>query len=120
MTGLERLVEEQEADYIGKAHSSGSAPRRDPQAGRHGGRRRRARLGADPVLAREAEWDRVGHATVAIHSPGLKKNIGYVWVPIELAEPGKDLELELPDGSRRAARTAALPFIDPRKERPAA
>ena len=59
--------------------------------------------------------DRVGHATVAIHSPGLKKNIGYVWVPIELAEPGKDLELELPDGSRRAARTAALPFIDERR-----
>ena len=43
-----------------------------------------------------------------------------MWVPIELAEPGNELELELPDGSRRAARTAALPFIDPKKERPAA
>ena len=30
-----------------------------------------------------------------------------------------ELELELPDGSRLAARTASLPFVDPRKQRPA-
>jgi len=36
-----------------------------------------------------------------------------------LANPGTHLELELPDGARRAARTADLPFIDPRKRTPA-
>ena len=50
---------------------------RDPQAGRHGGRRRRARLGATQFWPARQNGDRVGYATVAIHSPGLKKNIGY-------------------------------------------
>ena len=69
------------------------------------------RLVAGQLLRRE---------TIAIRSPGLDKNIGYVWVPIELAEPGNELELELPDGSRRAATTASLPFVDPKKRKPAA
>ena len=43
-----------------------------------------------------------------------------MWVPAELAEPGTALELELPDGSRRGAQTAAIPFVDPRKMTPAA
>jgi hypothetical protein len=36
-----------------------------------------------------------------------------------LADPGTELELELPEGSRRRGRTADLPFIDPRKRTPA-
>ena len=40
------------------------------------------------VLAGRERRARVGHVTDAVWSPGLKKNIGYVWVPIELAEPG--------------------------------
>ena len=63
--------------------------------------------------------DRVGHVTIAIRSPRLERNIGYVWVPMELADPGTGLELELPEGARRTAQTADLPFIDPRKRTPA-
>jgi glycine cleavage system aminomethyltransferase T len=57
--------------------------------------------------------------TDAVWSPGLKKNIGYVWVPIELAEPGNRLDVETEDGEHLVATTAAIPFVDPRKEQPA-
>jgi glycine cleavage system aminomethyltransferase T len=121
VTGLERLVENQERAYIG---------REALERIRSEGVSRKLvgmEIEGDPM-----EWEltqfwparnngeRVGHATVAIRSPRLDKNIGYVWVPIELAEPGNELELELPDGSRREAKTASLPFIDPRKKTPAA
>ena len=121
VTGLERLVEAQEPSYIGK---------KALERIRSEGVSRKLvgmEIEGDPM-----EWEltqfwparsngeRVGHATVAIRSPRLDKNIGYVWVPIELAEPGNELELELPDGSRRAARTASLPFVDPRKKTPSA
>ena len=39
-------------------------------------------------------------------------------MPIELSEPGVDLEIHGPDGSRANGRTAAIPFIDPRKQVP--
>ena len=48
----------------------------------------------------------------------MKKNIGYVWVPIELAVPGTPLDVEAEDGVRLVGRTAAIPFVDPKKERP--
>jgi glycine cleavage system aminomethyltransferase T len=60
----------------------------------------------------------VGRVTDLVWSPRLKRNIGYVWVPIELADPGVDLEVEMP-GGMTAARTASLPFIDPKKRIPA-
>ena len=41
--------------------------------------------------------------TDLIWSPRLEKNIGYVWVPIGLAEPGTALEIEAP-GRRAAGR----------------
>ena len=37
--------------------------------------------------------------TDAVWSPGLKQNIGYVWVPIELAEPGTTLDVESENGA---------------------
>jgi hypothetical protein len=40
-------------------------------------------------------------------------------VPIDLAEPGNRLEVESEQGPLEAI-TAAIPFIDPRKEIPAA
>jgi glycine cleavage system aminomethyltransferase T len=67
-----------------------------------------------------AGGERVGHATDMIWSPRLERNIGYVWVPIELATPGTALELEPEPGTRRGARTAGLPFLDPSKRIPAA
>jgi glycine cleavage system aminomethyltransferase T len=53
-----------------------------------------------------------------VWSPGLAANIGYVWVPIELAAPGTKLEVDSQHGPMTGV-TAAIPFVDPRKERPA-
>ncbi|MFL5771405.1 MAG: glycine cleavage T C-terminal barrel domain-containing protein [Chloroflexota bacterium] len=119
ITGLERLVEEQDADYIGKAALEEIR-----------------RKGVDRKLVGiEVEGDAlpfelsrkcaalhggrpVGTVTDLIWSPRLEKNIGYVWVPIRLAEPGNDLEIEAPDGARWPAKTAAIPFLDARKDTP--
>jgi aminomethyltransferase len=60
---------------------------------------------------------RVGTLVSASHSFRLKQNIGYAWVPIELAEPGTELELTSPDGPVPAV-TAPLPFVDPKKDLP--
>jgi aminomethyltransferase len=59
----------------------------------------------------------VGKLTSASRSFRLEKNIGYAWVPIELAEPGTKVELESPDGMVPAA-TAPLPFWDAAKDVP--
>jgi glycine cleavage system aminomethyltransferase T len=118
--GLERLVEDQPQDYLGKGALE--------------------RLKADGVdrklvgielegdeLRAELSWywpvhhdgKQVGRVTDAIWSPGLERNIGYVWVPIELSQPGTVLDVETEEGDRLVGRTAAIPFVDPRKERPA-
>ena len=117
--GLERLVELQEADYIGKAALEDLRVR-----------------GVDRKLVGiEVEGDAlpfelsrkcrafhdgqpVGTVTDLIWSPRLERNIGYVWVPIALAGAGFALEIEAPDGGRWAARTAAIPFLDQRKDVP--
>jgi glycine cleavage system aminomethyltransferase T len=119
VSGLERLVEAQEADYIGKA-----ALERIRVEGvskklvgiEFGG----AALPFELSEKRPALHDgqNVGTVTDLIWSPRLEKNIGYVWLPIELAGPGTQLEIESPDGSRVAAQSAAIPFIDPRKQVP--
>ncbi|HMI72034.1 MAG TPA: glycine cleavage T C-terminal barrel domain-containing protein, partial [Solirubrobacteraceae bacterium] len=61
--------------------------------------------------------DRVGQVTSACHSPRLGKNIGYAMVPIELADLGTELDVEI-EGDRRDAVVVAMPFIDPKKEIP--
>ncbi len=119
--GLERLVEEQPQDYIGKDAL---------EALRARGVDRKLvgiELEGDELRAEMSEYwyvsahgKQVGHMTDAVWSPGLKKNIGYVWVPIELAEPGNRLDVEAENGEHIAGVTAAIPFVDPRKERPAA
>jgi glycine cleavage system aminomethyltransferase T len=121
VNGLERLVEEQDADYVGKA-----ALERIRAEGV-----RRKLVGVE-MEGDALEWEltefwpafadgqRVGHATDMIWSPRLERNIGYAWVPIELASPGTLLELEPEPGTRRSARTAGLPFLDPSKRIPAA
>jgi glycine cleavage system aminomethyltransferase T len=121
VTGLERLVEEQDGDYIGK-----ETLERIRATGTH-----RKLVGVE-MEGEALDWeltetwpayhdgDRVGRVTDMVWSPRLERNIGYVWVPIELADPGTDLELEVATGSRRHARAASLPFIDPRKRIPAA
>jgi glycine cleavage system aminomethyltransferase T len=59
----------------------------------------------------------VGKVTSACHSPRLQKNIGYAMVPIELAELGTELQVEV-DGESREALVVGMPFIDPKKEIP--
>jgi glycine cleavage system aminomethyltransferase T len=119
--GLERLVERQAADYIGKAAL---------EAIREVGVTRKL-VGievAGDALSFEIAEQRpalhhgvpVGTVTDLIWSPRLARNIGYVWVPIELAAAGTDLEIETPDGDRWPARTAAIPFLDAHKEVPKA
>jgi len=117
--GLERLVEPQEADYIGKAALE--------RIREQGVSRKLVGIEApgDPsdyeiAEMRPALFDgrQVGHVTDLVWSPRLERAIGYVWVPIDLADPGNDLEIEWRNGDRTPAKTAAIPFIDPRKTRP--
>jgi glycine cleavage system aminomethyltransferase T len=118
--GLERLVEEQPQDYIGKAALE--------QLRTEGVDRKLVgiELDGDELRAEMSEYwfvshegKQVGHMTDAVWSPGLKKNIGFVWVPIALAEPGNRLDVETEDGEHLMGTTAAIPFVDPRKEKPA-
>ena len=69
-----------------------------------------------PVRARGKD---VGRVTSAIHSPRLKKNIGYAMVPIAFSEVGTELEVLHPSGPRRAT-VVKKPFIDPGKAIPKA
>ncbi len=117
--GLERLVEEQPQDYIGKDALE--------RIRREGVDRKLVgiELEMDQLPAGlgwfwpvHRDGEQVGRVTDAVWSPGLRKNIGYVWVPIDLAEPGTELDVETPDGTVRG-RTAGIPFVDPRKEVPA-
>jgi glycine cleavage system aminomethyltransferase T len=118
--GLERLVEQQPQDYVGKAAL---------EALRTKGVDRKLvgiTIEGQELRAEMSEyWEvssggkKVGHMTDAVWSPGLKQNIGYVWVPIALAEPGNELEIHAEDGSTYAGSTAAIPFVDPKKEKPA-
>jgi glycine cleavage system aminomethyltransferase T len=120
VTGLERLVEQQEGDYIGK--DALERIRSEGVSRKLVG----VEMGGEPLSWELTEaWPAyreggvVGRATTMVWSPRLERNIGYVWVPLELADPGMDLELEPEPGTRRPARTASLPFIDPRKRIPA-
>ena len=122
VTGLERLVEKQKSDYIGKA-----ALERLSKEGVD-----RKLVGIEfpdqPDLRVEITeaWDafsggkKVGRVTDAVWSPRLEKNIGYVWVPVGLAAPGHELHIVTGEGEKLNGRTAAIPFIDPKKEVPAA
>jgi aminomethyltransferase len=119
--GLERLVEEQPQDYIGK-----EALERIRRQGvdrklvgvELGGEALRAELSRPWSVV--VDGVTVGSVTDAIWSPGLERNIGYVWVPIALAEPGNALDIVTEDGEHLRATTAAIPFVDPHKQRPAA
>jgi aminomethyltransferase len=70
-------------------------------------------------VAGEDGRGRIGRVTDAIYSPRLERNIGYAWVPVELAEPGTTITIETPGGPETAT-VASLPFMDPAKRIPAA
>lgn len=60
----------------------------------------------------------VGMVTSALHSPRLKKNIGYAMVPVEHAELGTRLTVQIPGVGERAATVVPRPFVDPKKDIP--
>jgi aminomethyltransferase len=59
----------------------------------------------------------VGQVTSAIYSPRLKKNIGFCWVPVDLAAPGSKLRVASEWGDRNAT-VVPMPFVDPEKKIP--
>jgi aminomethyltransferase len=117
VTGMERLVE-WDADFVGR-----EALRRLAETGVD----RKlvgVTFGGDPFrMWLEEFWpverggSVVGKLTSASHSFRLKQNIGYAWVPVELAAAGTELTIASPDGPLPATVTD-LPFLDPRKEVP--
>jgi aminomethyltransferase len=121
VTGLERLVEKQDADYIGKQAL---------ERIRHDGVRRKlvgVEIGTERMPSeQEAIWPvllegrEVGHVTNAVWSPRLEKNIGYAYVPIELADVGSEVEVAWAFDGPVTARVVELPFIDPKKDIPKA
>jgi glycine cleavage system aminomethyltransferase T len=117
--GLERLVEAQEADYIGKEALEEIRVK--------GVSRKLVGIEApgDALPFELAEkrpalhgGEPVGTVTDLIWSPRLERNIGYVWLPIELAGAGTELEIVAPDGELWPARSAAIPFLDAKKQVP--
>jgi aminomethyltransferase len=59
----------------------------------------------------------IGTVTSAIHTPRLKKNIGYAWLPVAKAEPGTAVHVESEWGPRSAV-VVDMPFVDPEKRIP--
>ena len=59
----------------------------------------------------------VGKVTSAIYSPRLKKNIGYCWLPTEIAKDGTKVKVETEWGPRNAT-VVPMPFVDPDKRIP--
>jgi glycine cleavage system aminomethyltransferase T len=120
VSGLERLVEEQPQDYVGKAALEELRTKgvdRKLVGIEIEGDELRAEMSRYWQVSSEGRP--VGHMTDAVWSPGLKKNIGYVWVPIELAGPGNRLDIDGEDGASYVGATAAIPFVDPKKAKPA-
>ncbi len=119
--GLERLVEDQPQDYIGKAaleKLKASGVDRKLVGIELTGDQLRAELSR--VWDVVSDGKKVGRVTDAVWSPGLKKNIGYAWVPIGLAEPGTTVEVATEHGTTLQGTIASIPFVDPRKQAPAA
>jgi len=61
--------------------------------------------------------EHVGKVTSAIYSPRLGRNIGYCWLPTELATPGTQVRVASEWGERTAT-TVPMPFVDPGKRIP--
>jgi glycine cleavage system aminomethyltransferase T len=119
ITGMERLVEFS-ADFIGRATLERIAVqgvRRKLVGVEFGGEPFRMWLEDFWPVVRDGTA--VGRLTSAGRSFRLERNIGYAWVPADLADPGTELELESPGGPVPAT-TAALPFYDPGKDIPKA
>ena len=116
--GLERLVDDQSADYIGKEalmriKAEGVTQKLVGVV-----------LDGDEVIPSlpdvapiYRDGKEIGKVTLILWSPRMQKNIGFVWVPIQLAGPGNSIEVSTLHGTV-PGKTAAVPFFDPRKSVP--
>lgn len=101
---------------IMKTASAAATSPRPPPGEPHG-------QGTDLLPSIAADWPAfsgdtsVGEVNAAVWSPRLGRNVGYVRVPIGLAGAGSLLRVESEHGTI-TGRTAAIPFVDPRKQRP--
>lgn len=59
----------------------------------------------------------LGTVTSAIYSPRLQQNLGYCWLPTDMAAEGTAVRVASEWGWRRAT-VVALPFVDPEKRIP--
>ncbi len=116
--GLDWLVDlDKKADFIGR-----ESLRRIKESGV-----KRKLVGVEidgaPIDFNETKWEvhvereKVGQVTSAIHSPRLRKNIGYAMLPRDLSKLGTQLTVVTPWG-KREARVVHKPFIDAKKEIP--
>ena len=120
ISGMERLVEQQPQDYLGKQAlerlAAEGVDRKLVGLFLEGDQLRAELSRVWPAFHAGRE---VGRVTDAVWSPGLERNIGYVWVPIELADPGVSLDIVTEDGAELKGTVATLPFVDPQKKVPA-
>jgi aminomethyltransferase len=70
-----------------------------------------------PAYRTPDDTERIGKVTSAIYSPRLRRNIGYCWVPAELAEHDTRLHVATEWGNRTAT-VVPMPFVDPEKRIP--
>ena len=58
----------------------------------------------------------VGRVTGSRLSPTLGRGVGFIWVPVELSEDGREIHIQI-DGKAVQARVQASPFYDPEGKR---
>jgi aminomethyltransferase len=117
--GLGWTVDLGKSDFIGKAaleRIKDAGPKRKLVGVEIDGPRIEFNMTKWPVVARGKE---IGRVTSAIHSPRLKKNVGYAMVPVEFSDLGTGFEVIHPSGPRTAT-VVKKPFIDPAKAIPKA
>jgi aminomethyltransferase len=117
--GLGWLVDEdKKADYVGKAALA--------QIKAAGVKRKLVgvEIAGDRIDFNSTRWPvrkdgkGIGQVTSAIHSPRLKKNIGYAFVPVEHSALGTTFTVDVPGAGERQATVVPRPFIDPKKDIP--
>jgi glycine cleavage system aminomethyltransferase T len=117
--GLERLVDDDKpGKYVGR-----DALRRIKAAG-VSRKLVGIEIAGDRIEFNASKWPvksdgrLVGHVTSAIHSPRLRKNIGFAMVPVPCAALRTGLVIAIPGGDERPATVVEKPFVDPGKRIP--
>ncbi len=114
--GLDRLVDlEMEADFLGKSALK--------KIKAEGVKRRLVgvEISGPPLAGNDTFWPvtldgkKIGQVTRCVHSPRLKKNIGFVNVPTAHAVIGSKVRIEIPSGGANAV-VVKTPFIESKKK----